>query len=148
MLIGMVAAVPGYPGITRRITRDNSSTCWRVSTHRPDGYAQWGHKGLVHRLAYVAFTGQPIPWGHQVHHLCGTRNCVNPDHLQLVGASEHSHIHHGVKRSSTSAPVGDCRHGHAWSEFGKVNAQDRWVCLECLREAGRRHDARRRSKCP
>jgi hypothetical protein len=39
----------------------------------------WG----VHRLIYTIFFG-PIPTEKEVHHLCGTRNCCNIAHLQLV----------------------------------------------------------------
>lgn len=144
----MLRMVPGYPQINRRITRDASRGCWRVRTHRPDGYAELGKQGLVHRLAYTAFTGRAIPAGYQIHHACGTRNCVNPDHLVLVTASEHTHLHHGHARPRDTPPEGNCRHGHSWAEWGVLNSQGNWACRLCYREAWRRADAKRRQNAP
>lgn len=41
----------------------------------------------AHRLSWIIHNG-PIPVGLQVHHICGIRRCVNPDHLQLVTQRE------------------------------------------------------------
>lgn len=43
----------------------------------------------AHRLFYVAFVGD-IPQGETVHHKCGTRACVNPDHLQAISQRENA----------------------------------------------------------
>lgn len=37
----------------------------------------------VHRVSYEAAYG-PLPPGEQVHHRCGRRSCVRPEHLQLA----------------------------------------------------------------
>ena len=42
---------------------------------------------LVHRLVWEHFNG-PIPTGNHVHHVCGTRRCINPEHLECIGAVE------------------------------------------------------------
>lgn len=47
---------------------------------------------LAHRWSYRRYNGA-IPDGMQVHHLCGRRNCVNPDHLVLVMHEDHLRIH-------------------------------------------------------
>lgn len=39
-----------------------------------------------------------------------------------------------------------CLHGHPWAENARINSQGIRVCRTCYREAGRRHDAKRRSK--
>lgn len=53
---------------------------------KPTGYAQMliGNKQeYVHRVAYRLAKGR-IPKGYQVDHLCKTRSCINPDHLEAV----------------------------------------------------------------
>ena len=42
---------------------------------------------LVHRLVWEHFNG-PIPVGNHVHHICGTPNCVDIDHLECIGYIE------------------------------------------------------------
>ena len=39
---------------------------------------------LGHRWAYEFFSGQRIPEGMQIDHLCRVRHCVNPDHMEVV----------------------------------------------------------------
>lgn len=41
----------------------------------------------VHRVSYEAAYG-PLPPGEQVHHRCGRRSCVRPEHLQLATGRE------------------------------------------------------------
>jgi hypothetical protein len=57
------------------------------------GYAQvgWRNRELgkhqmttAHRAAWVAHTGEQIPDGMTVDHLCHVRRCVNPEHLRLL----------------------------------------------------------------
>ena len=43
---------------------------------------------LAHRVAYEAFVGR-IPDGHELHHLCENKACVNPKHLMAVTREEH-----------------------------------------------------------
>lgn len=40
----------------------------------------------THRIAWVLRNG-PIPEGMVIDHLCGTRGCVNPDHMEIVSQS-------------------------------------------------------------
>lgn len=47
---------------------------------------------IGHRLMY-AHTFGPIPDGMHCHHTCHNRACINPQHLQLLTASAHRHLH-------------------------------------------------------
>jgi hypothetical protein len=55
--------------------------CWEWIGLRKEGYGIYNRK-TVHRLAYELLHG-PIPVGMIVRHKCDTRNCWNPDHLEL-----------------------------------------------------------------
>lgn len=144
-----MARVPGHPNINLRLLdyQAGDGDCWRVRTWRPDGYAQVGRRGetLAHRIAWAVANEQPVPPGHDVHHRCETRNCVNPAHLELLTRAEHSALHH-PPTDTARPPGGECRHGHPWNQTAHLTTQGRWICLICQRHAGRRHDAKRRPK--
>lgn len=38
----------------------------------------------AHRVAYEMYRGERIPAGMDIDHTCGVRECVNPDHLEVV----------------------------------------------------------------
>jgi hypothetical protein len=46
-------------------------------------------RGLVHRLAWVEFHGQ-IETGHEVHHICRNKLCVNAEHLASMTREAHA----------------------------------------------------------
>lgn len=83
-------------------TLQNDFTFWdRVDRNGPDGCWLWqgaldlgygvlkreGKKRQAHRYSYELTTGS-IPEGLFVAHTCRRRNCVNPEHLQLVEPGE------------------------------------------------------------
>jgi hypothetical protein len=65
--------------------------CWLwQGPSNPAGYGQLTGRieGRVtcvqsHRIAYEMFVGS-VPSGMELDHLCRNRECVNPDHLQVV----------------------------------------------------------------
>lgn len=59
----------------------------------PHGYARVG-KAYAHRLAYAAAHG-PIPKGLVIDHLCRTKRCINPAHLEAVTSRENTQRHFG-----------------------------------------------------
>ena len=60
---------------------------------RNDGYVKMHLRGstpeyeYAHRIAFSKSKGD-IPDGLTIDHLCRTRNCVNPDHLEAVTLAE------------------------------------------------------------
>ena len=66
----------------------------------PSGYGHGSYQRrhfLAHRRAWERAHGE-IPAGHQIHHACERRACVNPDHLELVTPTEHAARHPQVAR--------------------------------------------------
>ena len=78
--------------INSRCQPEPMSGCWLWSNKLQKGYGMFKYNGkrvMAHRVSYVAFSGD-IPEGHVVDHLCATKSCVNPDHLEAVTVSENS----------------------------------------------------------
>jgi len=79
----------------KRVEEDDDS-CWvwtgyidekgRGSLHIEGKYV------YAHRASYEHYRG-PIPDGHHIHHICGNKICVNPDHLRSVTVQEHRMAH-------------------------------------------------------
>lgn len=46
-------------------------------------------KKYAHRVSYEVHKGTRVRRSLQVDHLCRNRRCINPDHLQLLGAKAH-----------------------------------------------------------
>ena len=71
----------------RKVSPAPSHACWQW--HGAVGASGYGNVGrnkvtyLVHRVAYELTFG-PIPDGLDVDHLCGSKRCVNPLHLEAV----------------------------------------------------------------
>lgn len=74
---------------------DKTETCWLwTGALDRDGYGELFSipgRGRVrpHRLSYEWARGE-IPPGMVTDHLCRVRNCVNPDHLEIVTPSENT----------------------------------------------------------
>jgi hypothetical protein len=57
---------------------------------------------MVHRAAWAAYSGRPIPDGYEVDHLCNTRNCCYPGHLEPVSHEEN--MRRAVQRRAALRP--------------------------------------------
>ena len=93
------------------------------------GYAYLTTDGrvlLAHRVAWEQAHGA-IPEGHQIHHLCENKACVNVEHLACLTPVEHKRLHR------------TCPHG---DEDRYVNPKTgRSQCRACNRETHRRRYA-------
>ena len=72
---------------------EKTDSCWLWQGYRtPKGYGKFNlaprHSVRSHRYSYETLVG-PIPEGAEITHRCGTRNCVNPDHLVLLDSKVH-----------------------------------------------------------
>lgn len=76
--------------------------CWVYSGRQRREYPikSWRVKGdayviPLHILAarLWCYAGRPIPLGQEIHHTCGNTWCYNPDHLDIIPASQHRELH-------------------------------------------------------
>lgn len=115
------------------------SGCWLwIKSVNNGGYSNFnfGQKTfMVHRFMYTLLRGK-IPEGKDLDHLCRTRRCINPTHLEAVTRQENINRGIGPKilknRHDTQT---HCKYGHLLSEdnvyrWGKLQAR---TCKACYR---------------
>lgn len=119
--------------IARRI-RIEDNGCWTwLGTLQNNGYASISYMGrshVGHRLTYTLLVGQ-IPKGLEVDHLCRVRECVNPEHFEIVTHAENMRR---IRRPN-------CANGHALVEENIYVYRGKRLCRACRRE--RQRQARR-----
>ena len=125
-----------------KYTPEPNTGCWLwdgACTY--NGYGRIGAGGKhgrtlgAHRVAWELYNG-PIPQGLQIDHLCRTRFCVNPRHLELVTNSQN------IQRGLHCTPK-TCKHGHLRTpENTYYNAHGYRSCKTCRREANHRYFAK------
>jgi hypothetical protein len=132
-----------------RVEKTESCWLWRGYV-RPDGYGTIsagapepgvrGRPRLVHRVAY-ALTEGAIPEGLTLDHLCGVRNCVNPEHLEPVTMREN--LLRGDTFQAKNAAKTHCPQGHPYDEENTYLTGRGRACRICRRAAAQRYEAKR-----
>lgn len=128
------------------------SGCWLwTASLKPKGYGEYHHEGRVsyaHRVAFASLVGA-IPDGLQLDHLCRTRCCVNPAHLEPVTSGE-NYRRSPITISAIRRAIEVCRHGHQFSpentRLSTKNGRTTRVCRACVHriyEARRSREAQR-----
>jgi hypothetical protein len=124
----------GHPAERFWRSVDRTGRCWLwTGTLTPTGYARlrWnGRAQMAHRVS-LAIAGIEVPADREVDHLCRTRNCVNPEHLEVVDHAVN------VRRARPTKPV--CGH-----EYDLVLSSGKRVCGDCYRRYYRDRARRRR----
>ena len=122
--------------------------CWEwVGFVNPKGYAHLCHKGKqvrAHRHYYEQEYG-PIPEGLEIDHLCRSRACVNPAHMEAVTGREN--VLRGIGHTAQNARKTHCKRGHEFEDMSNVpfvKGRPWRVCRTCVIEAGRRWQLRER----
>ena len=124
----VVAAVLGPRQAKKAQLTDDG--CFLGPMNRSDGYCRVhvaipGRKktvtAMAHRVAYESFRG-PIPDGLEIDHLCRVRNCINPDHLEVVTHAENmaraewpNLANRKRVASRWDHPEGVCARGHEYT---------------------------------
>ena len=112
--------------------------CWRwtgARDYKGYGRVSWESRNTqAHRVAYMLSKG-PIPTGLQIDHLCRTRDCINPAHLEAVTGKTNK------QRGITKNELKECcPRGH---RYDTAYSTGRRGCRECNAAAAQR--SRRRS---
>lgn len=117
--------------------------CWLwQGAAGPNGYGGVrvnGRQLSAHRRSYELLVG-PIPDGLELDHLCRTRTCVNPDHLEPVTHQEN--VLRGDAPSAHNARKTHCKKGHAFDEANtrwRTGAKAGRVCRACVRARSARY---------
>lgn len=142
--------------LERHISPEPNSGCWLwVGSVSRNGYGrinvrlQTGKHAprSAHRIAYELLC-KPIPAGLDLDHLCRTRCCVNPSHLEPVTRSENLRRGAGatVARLRT-AEIRECPQGHPLSgENLYLSREGKRACRICRSAASQRHKNKRLSR--
>jgi hypothetical protein len=114
------------------IKSDELGPCWLWLAYvMPTGYSFWQigrRKTTAHRFAYELVYG-PIPDGLHIDHLCKTRSCVRPSHLEAVTQAENNRRAAKVRGRKTHCPRG---HEYAGENL-YVTANKQHACRACKR---------------
>lgn len=114
------------------IVRPNGCWEWQRAI-QSRGYGSVSYQGkthLAHRLSYQLSVG-PVPDGWDVHHKCGNRRCVNPDHLQPLKRKLHFRL--ANTPFSRNADKETCERGHNLSgENLLIDSRKRRQCRTCV----------------
>ena len=83
----------GIDEVFLRCVPEPNSGCWLwTGAYHTEGYGYVSRKGrwwkLAHRWVYELLVGV-IPEDKDLHHKCGNRACVNPEHLVPLSRLEH-----------------------------------------------------------
>lgn len=121
---------------------DEETGCWLWTAKTlPGGYGcigegrTGGRTLLAHRVSYELHVG-PIPDGLSLDHLCRTRNCVNPEHLEAVTMQENTL--RGDTLPAANAAKTHCARGHEFTPENTYRTRrGSRACRECQRQATR-----------
>jgi hypothetical protein len=101
--------------LEKYIERIPESGCWIwLGAVNQFGYGRAyanGKTTSAHRVVYEALVG-PIPDGLIIDHLCRTRCCVNPSHLEPV--TQRSNVLRGVGWAAINSKLTHCPQGHPY----------------------------------
>lgn len=126
-------------GVWDRIDVRRPDDCWPwTGTVNAYGYGIYGKANtFVHRIAYIDRVGQ-IPPGLTIDHLCRTRLCCNPAHLEAVTRGEN--VMRGESPPARNARKTECTNGHPFNDANTYYRKDRAgrrQCRACDRERRR-----------
>ena len=127
--------------IEARLVKDGLFGHWLWPGALVDGYGNSRVAGLpgthlVHRLMYERYVG-PIPADRELDHLCRTRHCANPVHLEPV--TDQVNCLRGEAPSAINARKTVCPKGHPYdTTWSEGNGRRGRRCKTCERERAAR----------
>lgn len=118
-----------------KFEKGSDDDCWLWTANLVRGYGQFGLHGRMvyaHRVAYEMKYGL-IPEGLYIDHLCRTRNCVNPSHMEPV--TNRVNLLRGVGVAAMNARKTHCDRGHELSGENLIPyhmARGWRICRSCV----------------
>lgn len=135
------------PAIDRLLRRceENESGCWIFAGAKRYGYGAVGlpdgRTALAHRVTFEHFIGE-IPAGLDLDHLCRTRACCNPWHVEPV--TRRVNANRGLRGKGYRDEV--CPNGHAYTAATtRTSYRGGRQCLVCAQASQLRKNAARRT---
>jgi hypothetical protein len=127
------------------VTKGPGCWLWRGAWNPETGYGHWTvrqdgrfvTKG-AHRWAYILTYG-PLPDGMVPDHLCRTRLCTRPDHLEAVTQRENT-LRSPIAVAAVNARKTECVNGHKLegdNVYRPPKRPNHRHCKKCARERGR-----------
>lgn len=117
-----------------QVDRRGDDECWPwLGSLDGGGYGQirtGGRRVKAHRFAYELLVG-PIAEGLVIDHLCRSRSCANPKHLEAVTQGEN--IRRGLT-GATNAAKTHCPHGHEYAAANTYLYRGKRACRACARK--------------
>jgi hypothetical protein len=99
----------------------------------------------AHRVAWELEYGSRVPEDLTLDHRCRTRNCVRPSHLEAVTDEENNRRRIEFYKSIVRPTLTHCVQGHELcADNVYVTPKGTRRCRICIRQAGRKHDEKRR----
>lgn len=124
--------------ILSRISYDEDSGCWLWQGTTSGGYGQISIANKMkpaHRATFVIYRGI-IPIGKELDHLCRTRRCVNPWHLEPV--THKVNTLRGVSLQAVNAKKTHCPAGHTYDGENTRVWRGSRVCIQCGKDRSKR----------
>ncbi|MET8314824.1 HNH endonuclease signature motif containing protein [Rhodococcus erythropolis] len=139
---GAVMTATAQARIKQSSTVNEQTECWEWAKGRDrDGYGRikfHGKHRAAHRVAYEAFRG-PIPEGLHIDHLCRTRHCVNPAHMEPVTNLVN------IRRGFEARLKTHCKNGHPRTSDNTYQyTPGSKACRECRKAVCARYNASQR----
>lgn len=99
-----------------------------------------------HIVAWELATGNAVPEGWHVDHLCRIRRCCNADHLEAVPHAEN--VLRGESFSARNARKTHCPRGHEYTEDNIRWHSGRRECRTCVNQRDRERRAEKKRNRP
>src|SRR5262245_17007433 len=124
--------------------------CWVWKGSLSNGYGILtdvnGKRVRLHRFLWERLNG-PVPDGFQLDHLCRVRNCLNPDHLEVVTCREN--VLRGIGPAAVNARKVICIHGHPFAGPNlRINKRGDRACRTCVAAESKRRRVAAHQKHP
>ncbi len=114
-----------------------TDTCWLwIGGKNTGGYGSFtiGRKRFSAHRWYYELVKAPIEKGLELDHLCRVRECVNPEHLELVTRTENTNRGIGPKLAAErQLSKTHCPRGHEYTEGNTSYYKKNRRCLTCHR---------------